>query len=74
MFLWFSFRRVDWLTGHLLFFSSKRFFVTTFERHQTQLQVLDELKATIEKDGFFYRQDLREGENKSLLTPSNDTV
>ena len=53
MFLWFSFRRVDWLTGHLLFFSSKRFFVTTFERHQTQLQVLDELKATIEKDGFF---------------------
>ena len=28
------------------------FFVTTFERYQTQLQILDELRATIEKDVF----------------------
>ena len=28
-------------------------FATTFERYQTQLQILDNLKETIESEGFF---------------------
>ena len=46
------------------------FFVTTFERYQTQLQILDELRATIEKDGFFIDKTYVKGETNLYSHPA----
>ena len=45
-------------------------FATTFERYQTQLQILDELKATIESDGFFIDKTYVKGESKLYSHPA----
>lgn len=46
------------------------FFATTFERYQTQLQILDELRATIEKDGFFIDKTYVKGETNLYSHPA----
>ncbi len=46
------------------------FFVTTFERYQTQLQILDELRVTIEKDGFFIDKTCVNGETNLYSHPA----
>ena len=46
------------------------FFVTTFERYQTQLQILDELRVTIEKDGFFIDKTYVKGETNLYSHPA----
>ena len=45
-------------------------FATTFERYQTQLQILDELKATIETDGFFVDKTYVKGETNLYSHPA----
>ena len=45
-------------------------FATTFERYQTQLQILDELKATIESDGFFIDKTYVKGESNLYSHPA----
>ena len=45
-------------------------FATTFERYQTQLQILDELKATIESDGFFVDKTYVKGETNLYSHPA----
>ena len=46
------------------------FFVTTFERYQTQLQILDEWRVTIEKDGFFIDKTYVKGETNLYSHPA----
>ena len=46
------------------------FFATTFERYQTQLQILEELKATIESDGFFVDKTYVKGETNLYSHPA----
>ena len=46
------------------------FFATTFERYQTQLQILDELRATIEKDGFFIDKTYVKGKTNLYSHPA----
>lgn len=46
------------------------FFATTFERYQTQMQILDELKATIESDGFFVDKTYVKGETNLYSHPA----
>ena len=45
-------------------------FATTFERYQTQLQILDELKATIESDGFFIDKTYVKGRKNVYSHPA----
>lgn len=45
-------------------------FATTFERYQTQLQILDKLKETIESDGFFVDKTYVKGENNLYSHPA----
>lgn len=46
------------------------FFATTFERYQTQLQILDELKATIELEGFFVDKTYVKGKTNLYTHPA----
>lgn len=46
------------------------FFATTFERYQTQLQILDELKETIESEGFFVDKTYVKGETNLYSHPA----
>ncbi len=45
-------------------------FATTFERYQTQLQILDELKTTIESDVFFVDKTYVKGETNLYSHPA----
>ncbi len=46
------------------------FFATTFERYETQLQILDELRTTIEKEGFFIDKTYVKGETNLYSHPA----
>ncbi len=45
-------------------------FATTFERYQTQLQILDKLKETIESEGFFVDKTYVKGETNLYSHPA----
>lgn len=45
-------------------------FETTFERYQTQLQILDKLKETIESEGFFVDKTYVKGETNLYSHPA----
>lgn len=45
-------------------------FATTFERYQTQLQILEKLKETIESEGFFVDKTYVKGETNLYLHPA----
>ena len=46
------------------------FFATTFERYQTQLEILEELKATIESEGFFVDKTYVKGKSNLYTHPA----
>ncbi len=46
------------------------FFATTFERYQTQLQILDKLKATIDSEGFFVDKTYVKGKTNPYTHPA----
>ena len=45
-------------------------FATTFERYQTQLQILEKLKETIESEGFFVDKTYVKGETNLYSHPA----
>ena len=45
-------------------------FATTFERYQTQLQILGKLKETIESEGFFVDKNYVKGETNLYSHPA----
>jgi len=49
---------------------SNYFFCTTFERYQTQLEVLDKLKATIEKDNVLVTKEYVKGRENIYTNPA----
>lgn len=46
------------------------FFVTTFERYQVQLDILDKLKASIEKDGMLVNKEYVKGRKNVYSNPA----
>lgn len=49
---------------------SNYFFVTTFERYQTQLNVLEKLKAAIEADGVLVTKEYVKGRENLYTSPA----
>lgn len=46
------------------------FFVTTFERYQTQLDILDELKKAIEEEGMLVSKEYVKGRKNLYTNPA----
>ena len=49
---------------------SNYFFVTTFERYQVQLKILDELQKTIEKEGMLVSKEYVKGRKNLYTNPA----
>ena len=49
---------------------SNYFFVTTFDRYQTQLKILDELKKAIEEDGMLVTKEYVKGRKNVYSHPA----
>lgn len=49
---------------------SNYFFVTTFERYQVQLHILDELKQAIEKEGMLVSKEYVKGRSNIYSNPA----
>ena len=50
--------------------SDNYFFVTTFERYQMQLSILDELKASIEAEGMLVKKEYVKGRKNLYSNPA----
>lgn len=49
---------------------SNYFFVTTFERYQVQLQILDDLKKSIEENGMLVKKEYVKGRKNVYSNPA----
>jgi hypothetical protein len=49
---------------------SNYFFVTTFERYQVQLRILDELQKTIDKEGMLVTKEYVKGRGNLYTNPA----
>ena len=49
---------------------SNYFFITTFERYQVQIKILEDLKASIEKDGMLVTKEYVKGRKNLYSSPA----